>query len=177
MKRKLLLAFAIFALAMLSGCFNVEEADVKIVLNPGVDTVEINTTYTDPGATATAKGIRISYTVIENTIATTTLGTYLIRYETTYRGFTKQALRMVRVVDETPPLLALKAGLDTIYEGETWTDAGVIASDNSGLAPLVTVSGSVSNQLAGEYIIRYQAEDASGNQSEIIRYVNVLKKP
>jgi len=177
MKRKVLFIILLLFVVSLLGCFNVEESDVEIVINPGVDTIEIGDTYTDPGATARAKGFRITSSVVLDTVDESAIGTYEIVYETTYRGFTKQAIRYVRVVDETPPELVLNVGLDTIYEGDTWEDGGIQVIDNSNLEPTITIIGNVSCLLAGEYIITYRATDASGNASEIIRYVNVLKKP
>ncbi len=178
MKSRLLVLFLLLSLSFLFiGCINVEESDVTIVIKPGIDTVEVNSEYVDNGATAKANNWTIAYDIVENDVDITSVGVYQILYETTYRGFTKQALRVVTVVDETPPVVTLKSGLDTIYEGDTWVDAGIETSDNSLLPVETETEGVVSADYAGEYHIKYIVTDQAGNQTEIVRYVNVLRKP
>ncbi len=162
---------------LLTGCFNVDESIVTIVIKPGVDTVEINTAFVDAGATAKANNLSADYEIVENTVDITTEGVYQIVYETTYKGITKQALRMVTVVDETPPVVMLNSGIDTIYKDSLWVDAGVSTSDNSLGTVTIDTEGVVSAEYVGEYLIKYIVSDASGNLTEIIRYVNVLKTP
>lgn len=164
-------------LFLLTGCINVEAADVTIVIKPGIDTVEINTEFIDAGALAKRNNWTINYEIVLNNVDITETGVYRIVYETTYKGFTKQAVRMVTIVDETPPSVTLQSGVDTIAQGSEWIDAGVSAADNSLEAPSIDSEGTVSVDYIGEYIIKYIVTDASGNQTEIIRYVNVVKTP
>jgi len=159
------------------GCINVEESDITIVIKPGIDTVEVNTEFEDSGCEAKANNWTIAYDVVTDDVDITATGVYQIVYETTYRGFTKQAVRIVTVVDETPPTVTLKPGIDTIYEGDAWVDAGIEATDNSLLPVTIDTEGVVSTDYAGEYHIKYIVSDEAGNQTEIIRYVNVLRKP
>ena len=58
--------------------------------------------------------------------------------------------------------------------GEPWIDFGITAIDNSGQLPIIEVIGNVNHNEVGIYIITYTATDASGNQSSIKRYVEVI---
>ncbi len=177
MKSKKWLLLILLPIFLLTGCINIEESDVTIVIKAGVDTVEINTEFVDEGATAKANNWTVAYEVVENTVDITSVGVYQVVYEVTYKGITKQALRMVTVVDETPPVVTLNSGIDTIYQDSDWVDAGISATDNSLGQVTTDTEGVVSAEYTGEYLIKYIVTDASGNLTEVIRYVNVLKTP
>ncbi len=159
----------------LVSCFAPEDDDVTIELNPGVDTVEINTEFIDSGATSKAFGFKVDNEVIYDDVDITAVGTYHIVYEVEYKSVTKTITRIVNVVDETPPTGNLNAGIDTISVGSSWVDASVTVFDNSLGDVTITVSGNVNSNIAGEYIITYILEDPSGNQSSIERYVFVIE--
>ena len=161
-------------LMMLVSC-NVDPSKVSIVLNPGVDTVEVNSDFTDAGATGTVNDREVRTKVISNTVDLTTVGTYQIVYEVMYWTVTKQVTRMVEVIDETPPVGVLNPGIDTVKVGSTWTDAGIQASDNSLGDVQISVSGTVNTNIKGEYHVTYLLEDPSGNQTTVIRYVFVYE--
>ncbi len=172
--KKLSMLMIVFLLITLSSCISITSDSLTINLNPGVDTVEVGQTFTDAGVTA-SYGYRIlTPTITENTVDTTRVGTYHIVYEITYLDFVKTVIRMVTVIDHTPPVLSLIAGVDTIVIGSTWSDAGVNMSDNSSDSVDLTIIGEVNVNVAGEYTITYHAEDSSGNTAEIVRYVNVV---
>ncbi|MFH0992824.1 MAG: immunoglobulin-like domain-containing protein [bacterium] len=175
--RKVLLGLLIVFLLMLVGCAPIEAADVVIQLKPGVDTIEVNTTHIDAGATAKASWLSIDVTVVENTVDVTATGTYHIVYQCQYQDIVKQIERIVAVIDETPPVVSLNAGVDTVVQNGTWTDAGVTTADNGGLAVTVDVVGEVLTQYVGEYLIQYVVTDAAENVTIIIRYVNVVAAP
>ena len=164
----------LFLVFLLVGCAVYEGSDLSIELNPGIDTVEVNTEFIDAGATATLGRTTHRVTILENTVDVTTVGTYHIIYQTVYHDTVKTLTRKVDVVDQTPPVIELNPGVDTIIRGEIWEDAGVTVTDNSELDVTVTVSGNVINTIAGEYVITYTATDAFGNTSEITRYVHVV---
>lgn len=151
-----------------------EEGDVTIVLNSGIDTVEVNTTFTDAGATAKAFGFKVDVEVIWNNVNIETVGTYQIIYEVDYKDIVKRITRVVHVVDTTPPTGTLNAGVDTIQEGTVWVDASVTAQDNSLLEVTIEKQGSVNANIPGEYIIQYILTDGSGNQTILERVVTVL---
>jgi hypothetical protein len=173
--KKIIIALTLLLSIFLSSCQAPSAEFIVIKLNQGIDTVEIGTTYVDPGATA-KYGLKVlTVSVISNTVDTNELGTYEIIYEATHNNFIKTMKRIVTVIDETPPVILLNPGIDTIYYDETWIDAGVLATDNSQGYVTVTQTGSVLST-PGEYTITYQATDESGNVSIKVRYVNVIAR-
>ena len=143
-------------------------------LNPSVDTVELNTPYLDPGATASYGLKTLTVSVISNTVDTSQVGVYEIVYQTTYETLTQTLKRIVTVVDETPPVILLQPGIDTITVGSQWIDAGILVTDQSGLPVDIDVIGEVGD-LPGVYVITYQATDAYGNQSSMDRVIYVIE--
>lgn len=176
--RKWLILGVSLLIAVMVSCTNVDESDVSIKLNPGIDTVEINSVFIDEGATSKAFGFPVANEVISNTVNTSIIGTYEIIYEVSYKSIVKQIIRMVVVVvDETSPVGLLNKGIDTIFVGQTWIDSGVTTNDNSLSVVSVIVSGEVLPNYPGEYIIEYLLTDETGNQSIVNRYVTVLVNP
>ena len=174
MWRKLLIVLIVLFVFGLTACTDPTAEDVTIELRKGVDITEIGDEYDDPGAKAKAYGFIIAHEVTYNNVDISKIGVYEIRYEVTYQEITKTITRMVTVVDTTSPLASLKAGIDTLQLNETWVDAGITVSDNSGDTPSIVVSGSVDTSQVGEYFITYTVTDDSGNETEIIRIVNVV---
>lgn len=159
----------------LTGCSTFDESDLTIVLIAGIDTVEVHTSYTDPGALSKAYGFTISNEVIYNDVDITQVGTYSIIYQVDYRNATKTITRIVTVIDETPPSVMLNPGVDTIHVGDTWVDASVTATDNSLVDVTIERVGTVNTNIKGDYFISYLVTDSSGNQTEMIRYVFVIE--
>jgi hypothetical protein len=144
--------------------------------NPGIDTVEIHTSHTDAGIIANVGQRVLSYNVVENEVDLSQLGVYVITYEVIHLEERYTLKRYVYVVDETPPVLLLNAGVDTIFVGDAWIDASVTATDNSLESLEVTVTGTVDITTPGVYPITYTASDSSGNTATIIRTVTVIVK-
>ena len=174
MWRKLLIVLLVFTVIGLTACTDPTIEDVSIELREGVDTVEIGDEYEDPGAKAKAFGFIIAHEVISNNVDTSIIGVYEIQYSVTYQEITKSIKRIVTVVDTTKPIASLKAGIDTVSLNGTWVDAGITVSDNSDVTPSIVISGNVDTSQVGEYVITYCVTDDSGNETEIIRYVNVI---
>ena len=174
MVRKILLFLMIVLLFGLVGCSDPTSDDVSIVIREGIDTIEINQAYQDSGAKAKAFGFIISYEVVSNNVDSSVVGVYEIQYSVTYKEITKTCKRIVTVVDQTAPVAALIAGLDTISRNEIWIDSSVEATDNSGVEPTIIISGSVDTTTVGEYVITYTISDESGNETILYRYVNVV---
>jgi len=173
--RKYLLLCVILLSIFLIGCTPAEASDVTIILNPGIDTVEVNTAFVDAGAKSTAFGFKITSQTISSDVDITHVGTYEIVYQANWRDrVIKEITRMVSVIDETAPTGEINAGLDTIVEGEVWVDGGITALDNSNLSVTIVISGEVLSDYPGEYIIQYTLSDASENTRVILRYVTVL---
>jgi len=77
--------------------------------------------------------------------------------------------------DVTGPVITLngEASVDINF-GDSYSELGAVASDNIDGKIDVTISGNVDTSLEGTYSVSYKATDSAGNQSELIRTVNVL---
>lgn len=159
---------------ILSSCVEPSLDYLEFDLNPGIDTIELNGLYQDPGATAHYGFKVLTVEVMTNTVDVTTIGVYEIIYQTTYGDLTQTLKRVVTVVDETPPIMTLNPGVDTVVVGTAWEDAGVMITDNSGLPIDLEIIGEVGND-SGVYIVTYLATDAYGNQAKIERVVYVIE--
>ena len=172
--RKRFVIVILMLLFVLTGCIEPSLDKLTIELNPSVDTIEINSTYQDPGVKAFYGFVELTAKITSNTLDITQLGTYEIVYAATYKSLEKTIKRIITVVDETPPVITLNPGVDTIVLGGYWEDAFVSVTDNSNDDIDVSIIGEVNTQIAGIYIIVYVATDASGNESRISRYIEVI---
>jgi hypothetical protein len=78
--------------------------------------------------------------------------------------------------DTTSPEITLLGAIDIeLILGDTWTDPGATAEDDTDgdLTDYISVSGSVLTETEGLYTLTYSVEDAAGNSAEAIRYVSV----
>ena len=141
--------------------------------------------YTDQGATcsdAVDGNLDAAVEVSGDVIDMRQPGTYTILYNCrdTAGNEATQVKRQVTVVDTTPPVIK-RNGSKTIYveanrEG-TYTDQGATCSDSldGRIDAAVEVSGDIVDmRQPGTYILRYNCQDAAGNQAtEVIRTVHV----
>lgn len=143
-------------------------------------TVPLGGSYSEPGANAVdgRDGNRTVQT--SGSVNSSVLGVYGITYTASdSKGNMSTAVRTVRVVDQTPPMLTLNGSPSMqIPAGQSFTDPGAYATDNwDGPVPY-TVSGEVNTASAGTYVLVYSALDTSGNSaSEQIRTVEVSSSP
>ena len=147
--------------------------DITFTLLEGQDTVEIHTTWIDAGAMFTVNGEES--TIMGSNINTSQLGLHTVTYEATHDGEPHRLRRYVMVTDQTPPVITLNPGIDTIQLGGTWEDAGATVTDNSGETLTIEVSGEVNTNVVGTYIITYDTTDSSGNTARVQRHVNVVE--
>jgi len=145
---------------------------VSLILNPGQDTVEINTDWSDAGAKGIVNQVEHVLTTASSVDVTTT-GIYPIEYVFEYNQVFYYIVRYVIVSDQIAPILQLNPGIDTVMKDSVWTDAGAQVHDNSNATLTINVLGEVNTTIAGTYQIIYTAQDASGNESQIIRFVTV----
>ncbi|MDB2630606.1 DUF5011 domain-containing protein, partial [Ulvibacter sp.] len=145
-------------------------------------TIEVGSTYTDAGATATDTydGDITSSIVTVSTVNTAIVGVYTVTYNVSdASGNTAAELtRTVNVVDTTVPVITLLGDSPVTSEvGSTYTDAGATAADTYDgdiTSSIVTVS-TVNTAIVGVYTVRYNVSDASGNAAvELIRTVNIV---
>lgn len=168
--RKYILLIVFVLIIGLSSCkTKTDELIASIV--PNVDTVTIGGTWSDAGCLSNGN----SCSKIDGTVDTNTIGEYKIYYKAVNDDEEVYLMRVVTVVDDIPPVIALNPGVDTIFVGENWIDAGCTASDNYDTSVTCTVNSNTLNiNIAGEYEIIYSAIDDSGNETQMTRYIFVL---
>lgn len=136
---------------------------------------ELNTTYTDAGATAddAADGDISGSIVTVNNVNTTIAGTYTVTYDVTdsQGNPATQAVRTVNVADFTAPVITLTGSSTVNHEqGTVYTDAGATASDNidGSLTSSIATVNNVNSNVAGTYTVTYNVSDAAGNAANTI---------
>lgn len=78
-------------------------------------------------------------------------------------------------IDKTPPVITINGATSLNHEAKTpYTDLGADAFDAIDGAVSVSTSGTVNDQVKGQYAITYTATDAAGNQATATRTVNVV---
>jgi uncharacterized delta-60 repeat protein len=144
--------------------------------------LEVGTAFADPGYEATDifEGDLTGDVVVTGTVDHTTLGDYEIHYNVSASNGdpAEERVRTVNVVDTTAPQITL-LGDDpvTLEVGTAYVEAGFSATDNydEDVSGDVVVTGSVDHTTLGQYILRYNVSDSSGNPAaEKTRTVNVV---
>lgn len=142
------------------------------------DSFRVFTSYTDLGADAEdVFGTNINASIQSgNTIDSSILGTYYIWYTAEDAWGNKDSVvREVKVIDDLSPVLSL-VGPDTLDMDvfSAINEPGSSAIDNYYSSVTITVdSSTVNTSVVGLYQMTYTAEDGSGNQSSIVRWVRV----
>ena len=120
--------------AAVSRTVNVVDTTVPVITLTGEATVtiEVGSTYTDAGATATDNydGDITSSIVTVNPVDTAVVGVYTLTYNVTDANgnVAVEVTRIVNVVDTTVPVITLTGeSTVTIEVGSTYTDAGATA--------------------------------------------------
>ena len=164
----------LFLILLLTGC--VPQAD--FTLEAGKDTIEVFEEHVLNGCTATIEEVSYSMDVVENPVDTQVLGEYIVQYETEVNNKIYTCQRVVFVIDRTAPQVMLMPGIDTVYIGETWEDAGVSVTDNYDTSVQVIVNYSSfgvdgGNPMVfttiGMYEVIYTAYDESENETTITK--------
>ncbi|WP_156491673.1 DUF5011 domain-containing protein, partial [Oleiphilus sp. HI0123] len=135
---------------------------------------ELNTIYTDPGATASDvvdDDATLSAAIVTiNNVNENVAGTYTVTYDVTDSGGNPavQQVRTVNVGDFTAPMITLIGNTTVNIElGSSYTDAGASATDNidGDLSSSIISSGTVNPLATGTYVISYDVSDAAGNNA------------
>ena len=133
-------------------------------------TNECHTVFTDPGAT-NALGLPVTVIGLVNTNAP---NVYQLTYTVTNALGTGTAIRLVTVVDTTPPVIAiLGANPLTILTNTPFVDPGATALDACGGSFAVTASNNVNTAVPGSYSVTYSSTDSYGNTATAVRTVAV----
>ena len=143
-------------------------------------TNECHTTFVDPGATArdSCAGDVTSSIVVSGTVAANVPGTYTLTYTVhDGNGNTNSAIRTVRVVDTTAPVLTLAGANPLVLECHTpLIDPGASASDScaGNVSSALMVTSSVNPDAVGTYALTYTVHDGNGNTNSTTRTVHVV---
>ena len=157
-------------------------APVITLLGDNPMTIEVGTTFTDPGATASdaGDGDLTSSIVVSGSVDTSTIGTYTLTYDVsdTSGNAADSVTRTVNVVDTTVPVITLLGDTTvTIEVGATYTDSGATAADNydGDLTSSIAIVNNVDTSTVGTYTVTYNVSDTSGNAAvPVTRTVNVV---
>ena len=132
-----------------------------------VDTIEVYSSYTDPGLTALdlADSLNLNIVIDRSKFDTLSLGEKQIVYTISDQsGNFVQLTRTIWVIDSQLPVLALNGNAtDTIDVFSTYNDPGVTASDNFWTSLSVNSGSNVNTRELGTYTITYSVTDGSGN--------------
>ena len=171
------------AAATVTRTVNVADTGAPVISILGANPLnhELNTAYTDPGATASdaVDGNLTAGIVTVNNVNSNVAGSYTVTYDVSDSNSNAAAtqIRTVNVGDFTAPLITLTGSPNINVElGSSYTDAGATASDNidGNLTSSIVTAGSVNPSAAGTYIISYDVTDAAGNSaSQVTRTVVV----
>ena len=131
----------------LSAC---DFTNYEVVVEKGVDTVEVGSTWVDQGAYVQIGLEQIPMTT-SDVVDTSKVGFYDITYTVTYEDVSYEATRRVAVVNLTQIQATLNPGVDTVKVGGSWVDAGVTVMEGSS----VSVSGVVDTTTPGTYTVMY----------------------
>ncbi|EGW53319.1 beta strand repeat-containing protein [Candidatus Endoriftia persephonae] len=162
-------------------------APVISLTGDATQTINLGSSYSDPGASATDSldGDISSSIVVSGTVNTSAVGTYTLTYNVAdAAGNAATAVtRTVNVVlvvglDSIPPVITLNgASPQTVSVGTSYSDPGATANDDrdGDISANISVSGSVNSSLVGSYSLSYNVSDAAGNAATTVtRTVNVV---
>lgn len=150
------------------------DLEIDIQLNPGQDNIEINSSWIDASATIIINDEEYEMETLDFPDLST-IGLYPITYNYTYLEETYSLTRYVIVFDQSPPVISLNAGIDTVELNSEWIDTGVTIIDNSKELIEPQIENNVDVTTPGTYTVTYSATDSVGNTSTLTRYVTVIE--
>ena len=157
-------------------------APVIALLGDNPLTLELNTSYVEPGATAedTCAGDLSGQVVIDSAaVDTTTVGNYQVTYNVNdgNGNDATQVVRTVRVQDSSAPTITLLGENPLLIEcNGTYMEAGATASDpgDGDLTSQITIdSSAVNSTMVGTYQVSYTVTDSTSQTTTIFRTVTV----
>ena len=145
--------------------------------------VDLGSTFSDPGATAmdNVDGNISANIVVTGSVDTSKSGTYEVKYNVTDAAGNPAAevIRTVTVAADTvaPTLTLLGHNPLSIWQNDPFEDPGATATDNvdGDITANIVVTGSVNNTVADTYTLTYTVSDAAGNETVKTRDVIVSR--
>lgn len=131
-------------------------------------------TFTDPGATASDDTDPVVDVIVSGEVDTSVLGDVIVSYDAVDSAGNEAdtVTRTVSVVDMAGPVITLVGDNPlTIAEASVFEDPGATATDDVDGDVTVTVTGTVDPNLAGAYVLSYDAVDTAGNAAETVERV------
>ena len=147
-----------------------EQFEIQLTLNgESLMVVEYASSFVDPGAQAQMVRLSDQTTLplqvqVDNQVDFSRLGVYQIIYTAEYEGQRSSAVRTVRVVDTTAPVISLIPQAELIIPGQPYVEDGFTATDN--------YDGDLSAQVQRQEeqgVVRYTVTDSSGNVATVER--------
>ncbi len=143
--------------------------------------VDLNGTFTDPGATAldNLDGDISANIVVTGSVDTSTSGTYELKYNVSDAAgnAATEVIRTITVAADTvaPVITILGHNPMSIWQNDPFEDPGATATDNvdGDITANIVVTGSVDNTTAGTYTLTYTVSDTAGNEAVKTRDVYV----
>lgn len=142
--------------------------------------VECNRPYVEAGAyavlTKDGESQQVTVDISGDTVDTSKLGTYLLKYTAIHAERVVTNYRRVRVVDsEKPQIQLIGAQTYTMNVGQPYAELGCTATDNydGDLSDQVQVVGKVDRFTPGEYELTYIVTDSYQNTASVKRTVCV----
>jgi hypothetical protein len=130
-------------------------------------TVNVGSTYTDEGATATDETAPVNpEVVVTGSVNTSVPGVYVLSYNAVDSAGNPAVTvtRTVTVVDAAAPVITLTGSSPvSVAWGGSYTDAGATATDNVDATVTVNVAGTVNTTKPGTYTLTYSASDTAAN--------------
>ncbi len=160
-----------------ANCSN--DAPVVTLNGDATLTVNLNDTFTDPGATANDTEDGMLTVSVEGLVDTSIVNEYTLTYRATdSQALSGSAVRSVNVVNpnsnEAPVITLLGNNPMTMTQGDTFSDPGANVNDDHDANLLTTVTGSVDINTVGSYTLEYNTQDSHGNAAiTVTRTVNV----
>ena len=163
---------------------DVVDTTVPVITLVGAATVslEVGTTYTDAGATATDNydGDISSAISTVNPEDSDTVGTYTVTYDVSDANgnAATTVTRTVDVVDTTVPVITLVGAATVSLEvGTTYTDAGATATDNydGDISSAISTVNPVDSDTVGTYTVTYDVSDANGNAATTVTRTVIIE--
>ncbi len=142
--------------------------------------ITLNSTFTDPGATATDNEDGSISVVATGTVNTASIGSYTITYTATDSdNNVASTTRTVNVAaPSTFPVIILNGFPSmNVVVNDTFNDPGASATDDVDATVIVTATGTVNTAVLGDYVITYTATDSNNNTSTATRVVHVIPVP